>query len=209
MTRNSTHLTEWTLEQLAEGMLSPTDQSEAMEHVEACARCSAELDGHRALFTALEGLPRFAPSAGFADAVMARVRVEPRASPAVARLRRWLPKTRRGWTLLSVALVAPAIPIVAAAIWLLTHPLVSPSALWQWTSLQAQEGARTAFGYVLAWGSASGVFDRTEQVYTAVAATPVTTVGLVLGTLAVAIPLSAWSLVRLTRTPIGTATYAN
>jgi hypothetical protein len=205
----SAHLTEWTLEQLAEGTLSERDEAEALGHVEACGRCSAELDGFRALFAALEGLPRFAPSAGFGDAVMARVRVAPRANPAVERVRRWLPKTRRGWMMLAVALVAPALPVLGLAIWMLTHPLFSPMALWQWTSLQVQEGTRTTFAYLMGWGSATGVFERTEQVYSTVTATPLLTLGVVVGVLAVAIPLSAWSLVRLTRTPMGTATYAN
>ncbi len=203
------HLTERTLEQLAEGLLSRPDEAEAAAHLEACGRCAAELEGLRALFAALEGLPRFAPSAGFGDAVMARVRVEPRAVPAVERLRRWLPKTRRGWTLLSAAFVTPALPVIALAIWLFTHPLLSPSALWQWTGLKVQHGAQTAFAYLMTRGSGSGVFERTEQVYSTITATPLLSLAAVLGVLAVAIPLSAWSLVRLTRTPMETVTYAN
>jgi hypothetical protein len=205
----SAHLTEWTLEQLAEGMLSRQDEAQARAHLEACARCGAELEAFRAMFAALGALPRFAPSPAFADAVMERVRVAPQGSPALARLNRWLPKTRRGWMLLTAALVAPAVPMIAFALWVLIDPLMSAASLWQWLSLEVQEGARITAGSLVSFGSSLGVVERTDQLLAALSAVPLGTLSTVVGILGVAIPLSAWTLVRLTRTPTQEVTYAN
>lgn len=205
----SAHLTGSTLEQLAEGMLPEPERARARSHIEACARCRAELDGFEALFAVLEGLPRFAPSPEFGDAVMARVRVAPQGSLGLARAYHWLPKTRRGWMLLSVALAAPALPVIALVAWVITHPLVSPSSLWEWASLQVQDGARTGVAYLMTWSSSSGLLPTAQQAYAALSAVPMTTLAAVAGVLAIAIPLSMWSLVRLTRTPMEDISYAN
>jgi hypothetical protein len=44
-------------------------------HVRECARCRSELEALQELTNALDELPRFAPSPGFADAVMSQVHV--------------------------------------------------------------------------------------------------------------------------------------
>jgi anti-sigma factor RsiW len=70
----------------------PTDERSRLEgHVAVCARCSAELDAWRVLFTDLEGLESPAPRAGFADRVMSAVRAPARVSLAarVAAVLRW------------------------------------------------------------------------------------------------------------------------
>lgn len=202
------HLDDWTLEQLAEGMLSDHELNRATAHVEACGRCAAELDGYRALYAALEGLPRLAPSPAFSDAVMARVKM-PEPSPVWGMIQRWLPSTRRGWTLLVAALVAPMLPIFAGIAWLLTHPGVTAGALWQTTTGAAQSAATAAFGKIVEWGLDSGILGSAQVVLDAIRAIPIETVAGAFGVLAVAIPLSAWSLFRLARTPTGNATYAN
>lgn len=203
------HLPEWTLEQLAEGDLAPHEHREAMRHVDACGRCSAELEGYRALFAALGEVPRFAPSPGFSDAVMARVQIAPRTSPALVRARRWLPKTPRGWTLAAAALVAPALPLVAAVAWLLSQPLVSVASLWQWASLGAQTGLQTAGTMLLQWGASTGVVEWFRLAYHAALQIPLGALSAAIVLLAIAMPLSVWALVRLVRTPMGDATYAN
>ena len=88
------HLSDWTLEQLAEGLLPPEEHREASLHVEGCTRCASVVDGYHALFTVLSDLPRFAPSAGFSDAVIARTRLTPEPGPVVLWLRQFMPKTR-------------------------------------------------------------------------------------------------------------------
>jgi hypothetical protein len=204
----SAHLTEWTFEEILEGTLARAEMAEAQRHLEVCERCAAELAAHRELFEALSGLPRFAPSPAFGDAVMARVRVAPKAVQAYW-VERWIPTTRRGWGLLAAALVAPALPVVALVAWVLSQPLVTTVSLWQWTTLQTQAGAQTLFTYLVEWGMGSGMLDWAQAVYGLALGVPLGTLGAVLAVLAVAIPLSAWSLVRLARTPMETVDYAN
>jgi anti-sigma factor RsiW len=56
-----------------DGEMSLRDAASIEEHLEACARCSAELDGWRVLFEDLGGLGTPGPQAGFAERVMAGV----------------------------------------------------------------------------------------------------------------------------------------
>ncbi|HEX2186028.1 MAG TPA: hypothetical protein VHN78_11045, partial [Chloroflexota bacterium] len=132
MTYLTDHLPPWTLEELAEGTLSPAETVGALEHVRACERCTAELDASRAVLAALASLPSFDPSPAFADRVMAQVVVRPAAAlaPVPGRLRRWLPHTRRGWTLLLGGVLAPVAPLVALLTWVLGYPGVSVGSLW-------------------------------------------------------------------------------
>lgn len=202
------HLDDWTLEQMAEGALSELELPRATAHLESCVRCTAELEGYRALHAALSGLPRLAPSPGFSDAVMARVKIaEP--SPVWAAIQRWLPSTRRGWALMSAAIVAPALPILWLLTWLFTQPGVSAAGM----AAQAVDGARsagsTAAGWLFERTLESGVFGWMRSAFDAVQSVPLETLAGVFGVLAVAIPLSAWSLFRLVRTPMRNATYAS
>jgi anti-sigma factor RsiW len=203
------HLTEWTLEQLAEGSLPPAESGAATEHLKKCARCTAELEAFRTLVAALSELPRFAPAPQFADSVMARVRIVPTPDPIYTRAIALLPVTPRGWAMLVAAAVAPALPIIALIGWMLTHPLMGTGALWQWGSGQVVDAARIAFGYLVDWSAAIGLLGAAQSAYQTVSAIPTLTLGVTAAVLAVAIPLSAWSLVRLVRIPLGKVTYAN
>jgi hypothetical protein len=202
------HLDDWTLEQLAEGMLPEGELGAATEHVEGCRRCAAELEGYRALHAALAGLPRLAPSPGFGDAVMARVKM-PEPSPVWAMIQRWLPSTRRGWTILGAALVAPALPLLAGLAWLLTHPGVSAATLWQTVTTEASAMSATALEQAFAWGLDSGLFGSVGLVLDALGSVPLETLAGLFAVMAIAIPLSGWSLFRLVRAPMRNATYAN
>lgn len=209
MTDSTPHLSEWTLEQLAEGMLSSDELAGASAHVEACGRCAAELDGYRALFAALGEIPRFAPSAQFSDAVMARVRVAPAPSPVWSLVQRWVPRTRRGWSVLGAAVAAPAVSTAAVLIWLMSHPLVSPGWLLQWAGGEAAGAVEAGASQVFRWGMRSGLFGVGRQAVEAAGSLPLGAVAVVMAVLAVAIPLSAWSLIRLVRTPMRNVNYAN
>lgn len=202
------HLDDWTLEQMAEGMLSEMELPGAIAHVESCGRCEAELEGYRALHAALSGLPRLAPSPAFSDAVMARVRI-PAPSPVWAAIQRWLPSTRRGWALVSAAIVAPALPLVWLVSWILTQPGVSAAGMWQQATAGAQSVGTDVVAQVFEWGLDSGVFGAARSVVEALQTVPLETLGGVFGALAIAIPLSAWSLFRLVRTPMRNASYAS
>lgn len=202
------HLDDWTLEQMAEGMLSEMELPGAIAHVESCGYCEAELEGYRALHAALSGLPRLAPSPGFSDAVMARVRI-PEPSPVWAAIQRRLPSTRRGWALVSAAIVAPALPLVWLVSWILTQPGVSAAGMWQRATAGAQSVGTNVVAQVFEWGLDSGVFGAARSVVEALQTVPLEALAGVFGALAIAIPLSAWSLFRLVRTPMRNATYAS
>src|SRR5690606_18242400 len=103
-------------------------------------------EASRALVEALMALPRFAPSAGFADLVMANIQVTPRASPVFAWVRHWTPETRRGWTLLVAALLAPMLPLIGLTIWVVSNPVVSASAVLEWSLMQGRSLAVSAGG---------------------------------------------------------------
>jgi len=87
MNKNSTeHMSPERLQALLEGDLPARERHSAEEHLAACARCSAELDGWKLLFEDLSTLDSPRPRSGFADRVMADVRV-PAEVPLAARVR--------------------------------------------------------------------------------------------------------------------------
>lgn len=204
------HLEEWTLALMAEGELPPGEVSAARLHLRSCAHCSSELEAQRALVGLLASLPRFEPSPGFGDAVIARTRMTPEPSPLALWLRRLAPKTRRGWVLLGTAAAAPAIPIIAAALWLLTHPLLTPGGLWTWAVGEGREAVTASAAVALRWAASTGFTGFLEGAYVSSRALPSTTVLAVAVLFAVAMPLSVWAIVRLVRTPMeDDVTYAS
>lgn len=190
------HLQSWTIEELAEDTLSPREKAQAMAHVRLCAECAADLDASRALVHALSSLPRFEPSPAFADAVMARVSVP--VPVAVAR-RRWLPRTRRGWTMAFAGALAPLLPLLGVLTWLAGRGM-SPGALLGVGGRWVTDAGWSLVVRVTEALVQSGVF---QWVVTSGADLVGGTRGLsVAGTLfAMAIPLSGWMLIRLLRTP--------
>ncbi len=200
------HLPDWTLELLAEDALPPEARAEALVHLDGCALCAMELEGYRALNAALSALPRFEPSADFADAVMARVRLEP---SALERVRRWLPVTRRGWMMLVAALLAPLAPLVAAVAWLLANPLVTVGGLWSMAERWTSEALSWAASRVLDVVVRSGAWEWGEVMLERAWEQSTSELVLVLVVMAVATPLSAWSLARLLKTPTGGIAHAH
>ncbi|HUE96602.1 MAG TPA: hypothetical protein VMN39_08075 [Longimicrobiaceae bacterium] len=209
MPGESRHLTALTLEQLAEENRPAAEMESARAHLEACGRCTAELETYQLLFARLGELPRYAPSLAFADSVMARVQLAPREHPAMAWLRRLVPTTRRGWVLVGSAVLAPALPILGLVLLLLTQPLVSPAMLWQWALLRTQSMSQAGFAWLLDRAINSGLYGSLESGFTAALSLPMTVLGSAAALVAIAIPLSGWGLLRLTRTPMGSVNHAN
>lgn len=125
------------LEALADGTLPQAERGSVDAHVQACGRCAAEVEDFRQLFAALAELPRVAPSAGFEDRVMARVRVAKAPAGAVAdrpsladRLRALVPSRRMRWSLAAAFSAFPVLGTGAAVAWLATEPSLSIQALW-------------------------------------------------------------------------------
>src|SRR5207244_3915562 len=83
---------------------------ESREHLEECAECRALALADHALLEKLAKLPLFEPSPGFADRVMARVRVS---EAAAVRVRRpWMLRTPLRAALAASALLALGASIV-------------------------------------------------------------------------------------------------
>ena len=198
MTEHTQHLQPWTLEELAENALDHAERELALAHVRNCARCAADLDASRAMIQALNALPTFQPSPNFADAVMSRVALPVAATSAVAR-RRWLPQTRRGWVKAAVGALAPLVPLLALLGWLAGRG-VTPGSMVGGAASWAGNAAWGALVTVTEWVVRSGFF---PWMVTAGIDLIGGSQGLsVAGALfAIAVPVSAWMLVRILRTP--------
>jgi len=126
-------------------------------HVDSCDRCRGEVEDLRALHAALASLPRMDPRPGFAEAVMARVRLpvpwHARAWNAVRG--RWLP------VVLAAALVA--VTVGAGAWWLASQPELTLGGLVTFTfhRLTALFWTAVVAGGRLAWESGVPGFLRT------------------------------------------------
>lgn len=210
MPNPSQHLSEWTIEQFAEGVLSAAEQASAAAHVAACAHCAAEVEAHQALAQALSSLPRFEPSPSFADTVMARVRVAPpEPQPLAARLAEWMPSTTPGWLLAAGALAAPILSLIAAVAFILWRPAAAGDGLGQVLLLRGHSTARVWVDETLQQAAASGIASHVASLYHTLLDIPAHSLVIALAVLAIVIPVCAWSLVRLVRTPMGKRTYAN
>lgn len=87
-TRENGHLSAQVLQDFLEDALPQGEARWVEEHVGSCHRCSAELEGWRAFMTQLDAMEAdVAPSAGFAEGVMARVPVQ---RSRWHRLRAWM-----------------------------------------------------------------------------------------------------------------------
>lgn len=91
----SLHLSADDLDALLEGITSP----QVTSHIETCALCRRMVDLDRRLSRVLASLPEELPSIGFADQVMARVRVgsDTVLAPHPTRTARELAARRRVW----------------------------------------------------------------------------------------------------------------
>ena len=87
-------------------------------HVKSCLTCHGELSRARELMTALDSLPDFAPSAGFADRVMNQVHVfEPWHAAAFNTARQFVPASRPARIAASVAAALGAGVVTAGTTW--------------------------------------------------------------------------------------------
>lgn len=91
-------------------------------HVRECAECRQELEGAREVALMLAELPRFAPSYGLADRVMAQVPVfVPWHVAARDAARTWIPASRPLRAIAIAGGSAMAASITAAVLWVLTR----------------------------------------------------------------------------------------
>lgn len=118
------------LEALVEGALDPAEQAVVESHVRSCPRCQTEIEEWRALFAAFSGLPVYEPAAGFANRVMAGVRIRvPWPARLAAFVSNLLPETTKGWALAAAILALPVLGMGGAFAWLLRQPWATPQGL--------------------------------------------------------------------------------
>ena len=178
------HLSGRRLQGLADGALSRKRATLAKAHLATCADCEVRLAGWRRLIARLEALPSFAPSAGFAERVMARWREMAEATPGRSRAaRRWrlLPRSPRGWVLAGTLTGMPVAAFAAAAAFLSTVPQLTTGGLITYLWWQARD-ALSAFGSsVLAAVMQSGAAFRAYSLADYLIASPATAVAAAAG----------------------------
>lgn len=150
MSESILHPTPDRLEAYVEEALPDADRAVLESHLEGCGRCRSEVEEWRALFAALEGLPAFDPSPGFAERVMGGVKVRvPWWVRAAALLGRFVPQTTSGWVLVAALVSLPAFATGGAAAWLFTRPGLSPQALWIFLSQEAWTAVSAGSGWLV------------------------------------------------------------
>lgn len=135
------------LEAFVEGVLDDADRVVVESHLVTCARCQAEADEWKALFSVLSSLPRIEPSPGFADRVMAGVHVkQPWTVRAMDLLRRLIPSGTTGWLLATALLALPVLAAGGVMAWLLSRPTITPEGLWLFVRDRATDGLLSLAG---------------------------------------------------------------
>lgn len=141
------HPTPDLLESYVEGALDDSERVVIESHLVMCTRCQAEVDEWKALFTALSSLPRFAPSPGFADRVMAGVMVKrPFSVRVLELLRRLIPTGTVGWLLVTAVLALPVVVTGGLLTWLLSRPGITPLTLWLFVRDRVSDGIMSLAG---------------------------------------------------------------
>ncbi len=203
MSYPSNHPSDWELELVAEDALPPAGQASVGEHLASGSRCEAEVESLRSLTHALGALPRFAPSAGFSEAVMARVIVTPQRAWLLERIAHRLPATRSGWGLFSLWALIPALSALAGILWVGDRfPSLTFGSAFEWVL-----GNSRSAGWALVTEAVVWVMNSPVPAWSDTLALRLTQLGdglLVTGgaAIAIAIPLSVWTLMQLLRTPM-------
>ncbi len=172
-TRSREHLSPEGIQDLLDGGLGGRGQRRAEGHLAACGSCQKTLESWQSVFSELETLAELAPSEGFSERVMARVRVRTPAPtvhvPLAARIRaiataavpsellasasvwarRLMPQRRRTWAFVASVAAAPTLLVAGAAVYLFSNPLLTPgylaSYVW-WRVSGAMSGLLTQAG---------------------------------------------------------------
>lgn len=126
------HLTQDEIERCVAGGSPEGRPRRLAAHLEGCAACRREVALFRALERELGALPYLVASAGFADRVMARVRLPaPRLEAAWA-------GARRRWAALAAGLAAAGLTLGGAAYWLLGRQELTPGGILAFLAEGAQ-----------------------------------------------------------------------
>jgi hypothetical protein len=127
--------------------------------VDGCAACTGDVAAWRALETTLGSLGHMAPAEGFAQRVMAQVRVQapaivpapvPEWRRALAMARRLVPQTRQAWATVSGVALTPLVTVGLVLWTVFTHPAITPGALVSFAWWKASALASAAWSAVSA-----------------------------------------------------------
>lgn len=171
------HLSARRLQELADGALSRKRATLAKAHLATCVGCETRLAGWRRLIARLETLPSLAPSADFAERVMARWQEVAREAAGRNRSarRRWL-RSPRGWALAGSLIGAPVAAVAGAAAFVATVPQLTADGLMTYLWWQARDALSAMGGSLLAAVMQSGATFRAYALADYLIASPATAV---------------------------------
>jgi hypothetical protein len=218
------------LEAFVEGVLDAGEHAVVESHLMGCPGCQTAVEEWRALFAALEGLPQFEPSPGFADRVMAGVEVAPARKQAQAwswqsaqaALAAWargagealggyLPKTTFGWAMATAFLSLPVVVTAAAMGWIVSRSQLTTESLLAFATEQMAGSVRSLGESAVATAIQTDVAAwLVGQAGMFIQKAGLTGVGVVLAAAGISTALSAWVLYRnLVRTPERDTSYVS
>ncbi|HSW30869.1 MAG TPA: zf-HC2 domain-containing protein [Longimicrobiales bacterium] len=161
------HLAGDRLQDFVDGLLPARQAAGVQAHLDSCPVCAADTEAWRTTFARLGDLDRLSPDRGFADRVMAHVRVPaptPERAPEWRRALGWarglVPRTRRAWAAISGVAVTPAVTL-GLVIWTLaSHPTLTAGALASFVWWKASALAAVAWEALAAYAvQSAGLFE--------------------------------------------------
>lgn len=182
------HPTAGVLQDLVETAGSSRRAARIQSHLRDCGTCRQEYGRWQRLYAALEGLPQFGPSPGFAAAVMLRIEVAANRAIApswsadlLSALPFLVPSTRKAWGVASVLVAAPVSVVAALVAAVFLHPLLSPGDLLMFGAWRALDIVQTSTSWVLSAGTDSTLLLGSVRLVQALLSSPGTTVTALVG----------------------------
>lgn len=199
------HATGTELHEHLDGRLAARESVRLEEHLDRCAACRREMDALHTVTTELEALPALAPSPGFGEAVMARLRIQQMAQVALSPITRrervaaWVrarvPSSGRGWAAVLGAGTAPAVTLALVVQAVFSHEAVTLGNLFSFFGFKLSAALDAAGGMAAQWTADYAFLSRTWEAAQAVAASPTLTAATVAWVLG-ACMAAAWILYR-------------
>jgi len=212
------HLSAESLQGYAEGAIGETDRGVLDSHLATCPQCASELEEWRSLFAGLAALPKYEPTHGFADRVMARVRI-PVVQPVWAQVvegcrrvaQRLTPRTAGAWALAASSIILPLLVGGGLVTWLVSKDYITAQSLWAFFSDRAtssmQSLGTSALSTVMESSIANWLVEQARALVASAGTRGLGALGLALGSLTM---LSSWILYRnLFRTPTREANHVS
>ncbi|NJD19876.1 MAG: hypothetical protein FIA95_11430 [Gemmatimonadetes bacterium] len=190
------------LQDFVEGLLPARQAARVRTHADACPACAADVAAWRSTFARLQALERLSPIEGFADQVMARVRV-PTPAPvpapewrrALAWARQLVPQTRQAWAAVSGVAVTPIVTLGLVLWTLASHPTLTAGALASFVWWKASALAALAWEAVASRALQSAGLFEAYSFFGSLAWSPAAMAGALVA-LSVGTALATWVLYR-------------